>query len=155
MDAIKLLRAGHYQIRDLLEDLCDTDNEAREVRADLLAQAAEALEAQARIESELFYPAVEDAVRREEDLRIVQEAIEESRIITELLLPDLGRADLASAAFGARAQVLCELVAHHIREREAGLFPRVRRSMPAAERDALGELLLQRKQELLGEAVPS
>ena len=24
MDAIKLLRAGHYQTRDLLEDLCDT-----------------------------------------------------------------------------------------------------------------------------------
>lgn len=155
MDAIKLLRAGHYQTRDLLEDLCDTDTDARQVRSDLLAQVTEALEAQARIENEIFYPAFEQVAERDGDLRLVHEAIEESRAITELLLPDLQDADLTSEPFGARAKILRVLVEHHIREKEAELFPRVKKSMSGPERDSLGERLLQRKQELLHEGVPS
>jgi hemerythrin-like domain-containing protein len=155
MDAIKLLRAGHYQTRDLLEDLCDTDMDARQVRSDLLAQITESLEAHARIENEIFFPAFEDVAEREGDLALVHEAVEESRVITELLLPDLQDADIASEVFGARAKVLRDLVEHHILEREAALFPRVRKLMSGPERDLLGEMLLQRKQELLGENVPS
>lgn len=155
MDAIKLLRAGHYQTRDLLEDLCDADTDARQVRSDLLVQVTEALEAQTRIENEIFYPAFEQVAERDGDLRLVHEAIEESRAITELLLPDLQDAELTSEPFGARAKVLRVLVEHHIREREAELFPRVKRLMSGPERDSLGERLLQRKQELLHEGVPS
>lgn len=155
MDAIKLLRAGHYRTRDLLEDLCDTDTDARQVRSDLLAQVTEALEAHARIESEIFYPAFEQIAERDGDLRLVHEAIEESRAITELLLPDLQEVDITSESFGARAKVLRELVEHHIRERETELFPRVKRLMPGAERDRLGERLQQRKQDLLAEGVPT
>lgn len=155
MDAIKLLRAGHYQTRDLLEDLCDTDTDAWQVRSDLLAQVTEALEAHARIEKEIFYPAFERVAERDSDLCLIHEAIEESRIITELLLPDLQDAEIASEPFGARAKVLRDLVEHHIREREAELFPRIRKLMSAPERGSLGEKLLERKQELLGESVPS
>src|SRR5512142_1613758 len=75
MDAIKLLRAGHYQTRDLLEDLCDTDMDARQVRSDLLAQITESLEAHARIENEIFFPAFEDVAEREGDLALVHEAV--------------------------------------------------------------------------------
>lgn len=155
MDAIKLLRAGHYQTRDLLEDLCDTDTDARQVRSDLLAQVTEALEAHARIENEIFYPAFAGVAERDDDLRLVQEAVEESRVITDLLLPDLQYVDITSEPFGARAKILRQLVEHHIREREAELFPRAKKLMSAPERDTLGERLLQRKQELLGEGVPS
>lgn len=155
MDAIKLLRAGHYQTRDLLEDLCDTDTDAWQVRSDLLAQVTEALEAHARIENEIFYPAFERLAERDGDLCLMHEAIEESRVITELLLPDLQDADITSEPFGARAKVLRNLVEHHIRERETELFPRIKKLMSGAERDSLGEKLLERKQELLGESVPS
>lgn len=155
MDAIKLLRAGHYQIRDLLEDLCDADTDARQVRSDLLAQVAEALEAQAAVENEIFYPAFESVAERDGDLRIAYDAIEESRTITDLLLPDLQDADITSEPFGARARVLRGLVEHHIRTKEADLFPRVKKLMSESERCTLGERLLQRKQELLGEGVVS
>jgi hypothetical protein len=155
MDAIKLLKAGHYQIRDLLEDLCDADTDVRQVRSDLLAQVAEALEVQATIENEIFYPAFESVAAREGDLRIARDAIEESRTIIELLLPNLQDADITSEPFGARAMVLRGLVEHHIRTKEIDLFPRVKKLMSGSERYTLGERLLQRKQELLAESVLS
>ncbi|MGH8216761.1 MAG: hemerythrin domain-containing protein [Rhodanobacteraceae bacterium] len=148
MDAIKLLKAGHYQIRDLLEDLCDADIDAAQVRSDLLEQVSEALEAHYRIENEILYPAFADVAERDDDIRLVQEAVEEKRIVADLLLPDLLEAGIGSEQFGGRAKVLCQLVEHHIREEEAELFPRIKKLLTAPERNALGERLLKRKQEL-------
>ena len=148
MDAIKLLKAGHYQIRDLLEDLCDADMDASQVRSDLLAQVVEALEVHSRIENEILYPAFAEVAERDGDIRLVQDAIEENHAIADLLLPDLLEAQVSSEPFGGRAKVLCHLVERHIREEETELFPRIKKLMPGPARNALGERLLQRKQEL-------
>jgi hemerythrin-like domain-containing protein len=154
MDAIKLLKADHYQIRDLLEDLCDADTDARQVRSDLLAQAVEALDVHSRIENEILYPAFAGVAERERDIRLVKDAIEENHVIADLLLPDLLAADISSEPFGGRAKVLRQLVDRHIREEEADLFPRIKKLMSGPERNVLGERLLQRKQELR-DGVPS
>lgn len=154
MDAIKLLKAGHYQIRDLLEDLCDTEADARQVRSDLLAQVADALEVHSRIGNEIFYPAFADVAERDRDAALLGETIEETRILAELLLPDLLETDIASEQFGGRAKVLRALVEHHIREEEAELFPRARKLMSRSERNVLGERILQCRQEHR-EGVPS
>lgn len=148
MDAIKLLKAGHYQIRDLLEDLCDADADATQVRSDLLAQVTDALEAHSLIENEILYPAFAEVAERDGDIRLVRDAAEENHIVADLLLPDLLDAGIGSEQFGGRAKVLCHLVEHHIREEEAELFPRVKKLLTTPERNALGERLLQRKQEL-------
>ncbi|MGH8189990.1 MAG: hemerythrin domain-containing protein [Rhodanobacteraceae bacterium] len=155
MDALKFLKAGHYQIRDLLEDLCDADVHAVQVRSDLLAQAGEALEVHFRIETEIFYPAFEHVTERDSDSRMFREALEGHRAVVELLLPDLQATYIASEQFCGRAKVLRQLVELQIRDEEAELFPRVKKLLSTADRNVLGERLLQRKQELSGESLYS
>lgn len=149
MDAISLLKDDHQKVRKLLKELDDTTNRAEKTRPDLLAEIAMEIRVHAAIEEEIFYPAFKAAGEKADDGKMYFEALEEHRAAGELVLPDLLDTDVTSDQFGGRAKVLKELIEHHAGEEEKEMFPRARELLSKEELVALGDLMLQRKTELL------
>ncbi|HEU4663788.1 MAG TPA: hemerythrin domain-containing protein [Dokdonella sp.] len=149
MDAIKLLKNDHDEVRALLAELESTTTRALKKRAALVGQIAAMLEAHTTIEEEIFYPAFKQAGEKSDDDKMYFEALEEHRAAGELVLPDLLNTDVASEQFSGRAKVLKELVEHHADEEEKEMFPRARKLLSRQELAELGEQLEARKTQLM------
>jgi hemerythrin superfamily protein len=147
MDAIKLLKADHEEMRGLLSNLESTTSRAVKKRQQLIAEIDAKLKAHTTIEEEIFYPAF-----REAGQKMYFEALEEHRAAGDLVLPDLLNTDPASEKFSGRAKVLKELVEHHAEEEEKEMFPRAKKLLNRDELAELGERLEARKDELLASA---
>ena len=150
VDAIGLLKEDHEEVRGLLGKLAQTTDRASKSRLQLLDRIGTALRAHARIEEEIFYPALKEAARTKEQEKLVHEAFEEHRAVEELVLPDLEKTKPDSPQFGGRAKVLKDLVEHHAEEEEEEMFPQVRKLFSKEELRDLGERMEERKKELLG-----
>lgn len=151
MDAITLLREDHNLLRKLSKELAETvEAEAKRRRA-LLKRLETELKAHTTVEEELFYPAFLDASDDIEDARMVAEGIEEHRACDRHVIPDMHKADPSSIAFSGEAKVLKDYIFHHLGEEEEEMFPRVRELIGRKELQELGERMLARKKELLGE----
>jgi hemerythrin-like domain-containing protein len=149
MDAIKLLKNDHAEVRELLDTLEATTTRALKKRRDVVTKIAALLKAHVTIEEEIFYPAFKAAGQKSDDDKMYFEALEEHRAAGELVLPDLLGTDLGSEKFSGRAKVLKELVTHHADEEEKEMFPRAKKLLSREELAALGEQLEARKAELL------
>jgi len=99
------------------------------------------------VEEEIFYPAFKQAVRSKSDQEIYFEAIEEHNVV-DLVMPEIKSTDVASEQFGAKANLLKDLIEHHAEEEEAGMFPKARKMMTADELIELGKQIHSRKQDL-------
>jgi hemerythrin-like domain-containing protein len=150
MDAIKLLKNDHTEMRELLGKLEATTARGVQKRTQLLAEIAAKLKAHTTIEEEIFYPAFKDAGRKGDDNKMYFEALEEHRAAGDLVLPDLLETEVGSEKFGGRAKVLKELVEHHANEEEKEMFPRAKKLLSKDELNQLGEQLERRKMALLG-----
>jgi iron-sulfur cluster repair protein YtfE (RIC family) len=151
MDAITLLRDDHRMLRELVQKFADTTEQAVETRKKLLKRIEAELHAHTTIEEELFYPALLDASGDVKDARMVAEGIEEHRAADRKVIPDLHKADESSIAYSGEAKVLKDYIFHHLKEEEEEMFPRVRELIGRKELRLLGEKMLARKKELLGE----
>jgi hemerythrin-like domain-containing protein len=152
MDAIKLLKADHDEMRDLLGELEATTTRGIKKRQQLIAEIEMKLKAHTAIEEEIFYPAFREAGQKSDDDKMYFEALEEHRAAGELVLPDLVSTDPSSEKFSGRAKVLKELVEHHADEEEKEMFPRAKKLLDRDELATLGEQLEARKNELLARA---
>jgi hemerythrin superfamily protein len=153
LDAITLLREDHKLLRALSQQLADTVENELDRRKALLKRLETELKAHTTIEEELFYPAFLDASDEIEDARKVAEGIEEHRACDKKVIPDMHKADTGSIAFSGEAKVLKDYIFHHLKEEEEEMFPRVKKLIPSDALEALGERMLARKNELLGEKV--
>jgi hemerythrin superfamily protein len=152
MDAIKLLKADHDEMRDLLGELEATTTRGIKKRQQLIGEIEMKLKAHTAIEEEIFYPAFREAGQKSDDDKMYFEALEEHRAAGELVLPDLVSTDPSSEKFSGRAKVLKELVEHHADEEEKEMFPRAKKLLDRDELATLGEQLEARKNELLARA---
>lgn len=151
LDAITLLREDHKLLRKLSEELADTTEAAVETRKKLLKRLETELKAHTAIEEELFYPALLDASEDIEDARRVAEGIEEHRACDKKVIPDLHKSDPSTIAHSGQLKVLKDYIHHHLKEEEEDMFPKVRELIGRKELQELGEKMLARKKELLGE----
>lgn len=151
MDAITLLRDDHELLRKLSKELAETTEKAIETRKKLLKRLEAELKAHTTIEEELFYPAILDASDNVEDARMVAEGIEEHRACDKKVIPDLHEADPSTIAYSGEAKVLKDYIFHHLKEEEEVMFPRVRELIDRKELQDLGEKMMARKKEVLGE----
>lgn len=151
MDAITLLRDDHELLRKLSKELAETTEKAIETRKKLLKRLEAELKAHTTIEEELFYPAILDASDNVEDARMVAEGIEEHRACDKKVIPDLHEADPSTIAYSGEAKVLKDYIFHHLKEEEEEMFPRVRELIGRKELQDLGEKMMARKKEVLGE----
>jgi len=145
MDAIKLLKADHAEMRDLLSELESTTSRGVKKRQQLLAEIEAKLKAHTTIEEEIFYP--EERGEIEDDM--LDEAYVEhagaKKLIAEIeaMKPD-------QEYYDAKVKVLGEYIKHHVKEEEqpGGLFAQAKKG--DEDLDAMGERLKARKEELMG-----
>ena len=148
LDALDLLDAEHKATRDLFRTYRElASNDAPEAKRKALAeQICMELTIHAKLEEELFYPPVRDAIRDDD---LMDEAEVEHASARDLIVQILSM-DPHEELYDAKVTVLGEYIDHHVREEREEMFPKVRRS--GVDLRKLGERLRIRKREL--QAVP-
>jgi len=147
-DALDLLDADHRAVRQLFQDYRKlAANDAPEARRKALAeQICMELTIHAKLEEELFYPPVREAIRDDD---LMDEAEVEHAAARDLIVQILSM-DPHEELYDAKVTVLGEYIEHHVREEREEMFPKARRS--GIDLLRLGERLRERRREL--EAVP-
>lgn len=146
MDAIALLKADHRTVEDLFEQFEKARDKDRKEK--LVRQICTELSIHTMIEEEIFYPACAGQVK-DEDL------LDESYVEhdgAKVLVAELIKSDPDNEFYDAKVSVLSEMIKHHVKEEEKrgqGLLAEAKAA--GLDMDALGERLMQRKQELMAE----
>lgn len=143
-DAIDLLDADHLSVHALFQsyrELVRTRAGALQRRA-LAEEICMELTIHARLEEELFYPALRDALRDEE---LIDEAEEQHGTQRELVAQILAAAP-EDPLYDAKVAVLQDYVERHVREEREQVFNRALASR--INLHALGRSITIRKEEL-------
>jgi hemerythrin superfamily protein len=137
MNAFTLLKADHKKVAGIFEKLEPTTERGVKRREDLFAQLKNELDVHARVEEEIFYPALKEADKTHD---IVLEAYEEHSVVKTLLaeLDELAKDD---ETWGPKLKVLQENVEHHVEEEEGEMFPKAKQVLSGEEIEALGDQL--------------
>ena len=148
-NAITMLKSDHATIKRLLRELSElegTSSAAVKRRDTLVADIEREVKMHAQIEEEVFYPAFKAASERKKsaDVSLFYEAAEEHHIV-DMVLPTLKTANSKSPEFMAKANVLRELIEHHIKEEEGPMFQQARQLFDEDQLRQLGDLMQARK----------
>jgi hemerythrin-like domain-containing protein len=145
MDAFTLLKADHKKVAGILEKLDSTTERGVKTREELFTQLKTELDAHARVEETIFYPALEKA---DETRDITLEAFEEHRLVKQLLgeLETLGKDE---EQWTAKFTVLKENVEHHVEEEEGEMFKSARKVLSKEEAETLGTRMEAAKEKEL------
>ena len=147
MDALELLKQDHKKVKELFKQVEGVEGDKQKKK--IFNQIKSELETHARIEEDIFYPAVQNY----DELRDkVLESVEEHKQI-KTLLREIDDLATDSEKFEPKLKVLQENVEHHAEEEEEGeMFPKVRKLMTKAELEELGEQLKAAKAKSLAAA---
>jgi hypothetical protein len=143
-DAIKLLRDDHREVKNWFKEYEKLDGEAE--KEALARKICTALTVHARIEEEIFYPALRESI---EDQDLLDEAAVEHASAKQLIA-EIEAMSPDEELFDAKVKVLGEYVMHHVQEEEQEMFPEARDS--DVDLRALGAQLSKRKAELMKKA---
>ena len=146
-DIRSLLHADHEQLSELTKEISSDASTQNRVRA--FDRLKPFLTAHARAEEQAVYsPMVK--LRRSPDSRAdANEGFVEHSLV-DVLMERLSKTDLAATdAWKAHAQVLQEMLDHHIKEEERGIFEELGEHFTDGERDAMGVDFVTRKGKLL------
>lgn len=137
MKATELLIKQHRLVEELFEQL--EEAEGKEQR-DIFEKLAANLVGHDAIEREIFYPACDEALGKEDD--VLGESLVEHGVVEFCLY----RADknLRGEDFDKYVKVLKEMVMHHVKEEEKELLPKVKREIDSDELEELGTRMEQR-----------
>jgi hypothetical protein len=135
-NALSMLRDDHAAVTKLFETY---DGRKKRMSPDQKRQL------HARLEEELFYPALREAARSDSDADLLDEAEVEHASAKDLIAQIEGEAP-GEELFDAKVKVLGEYVKHHVREEQGEIF-KLARKLKLDVR-ALGEQMAERKQQL-------
>ena len=143
MNAFELLKQDHKKVSGIFENLEPTTERGVKTREELFALLKQELDIHARIEEEIFYPAIKEA---KETRDITLEAYEEHNVVKQLLaeLDELPKDD---ETWGAKLKVLKENVEHHVEEEEDEMFPSAREVLSKEQIEELGTRMEASKQQ--------
>lgn len=147
-DAIDLLDAEHRAAKVLFNDYRQlSDHKAGGAKRKALAEAiCMLLTIHMRLEEEIFYPPVREAIRDDD---LLDEAEVEHAGAKELIGQILSMQP-GDELYDAKVTVLGEYIAHHVKAEREEMFPKARNC--GIDLAALGERLDSRRREL--QAVP-
>jgi len=146
-DAITLLKSDHKEVAAWFREYeHGKDSKSASRKEKLATKICEALTVHARIEEELFYPAVRETLGDEAAELLAEAKVEHNSL--KRLIADIEESKPGSDEYDADVKVLGEYVNHHVEEEEDELFPKVRKSY--LDLKALGAEMLERKKELTG-----
>lgn len=142
-EATALLKADHKVVSMLFEQYESARSSTK--KKAIVSQICTELTVHAQIEEEIFYPQVQAALK---DKELIPEATVEHATLKDLIAQiEDGEPD--DELYDAKVKVLSEYVKHHVKEEHNELFPKVKASK--LDLYALGEQLMQRKEELLAQ----
>ena len=145
-DAIQLLKDDHRKVGAMFDRYERTRGDEPKER--LARTICEELRVHAKVEEEIFYPAVREAIKDDD---LMNEAQVEHASAKDLI----GQIEGSSPSeenYDALVKVLGEYIKHHVKEEESDMFKQARQSkLDLAE---LGERMSQRKRELTGGKEP-
>jgi len=143
MNAFTLLKQDHETVAGLLEKIDQTTERGIKTREDLFTKLKTELDIHAKIEEEIFYPALED---EEETRDITLEAFEEHRLVKQLL-SELESMSKDAEEWTAKFTVLKENIEHHVEEEEGEMFESARKVLSKEDQESLGTRMEQAKKE--------
>lgn len=143
MDAIRLLKADHDEVRAWFAEYEKTEDDA--AKQDLATRICKALTVHAQIEEEIFYPAAYDALDDEGDDLLDEATVEHAS--AKALIAEIESMAVGEPLFDAKVKVLGEYIDHHATEEEKEMFPECKDA--GMDMKALGEAMAARKAELM------
>jgi hypothetical protein len=145
MDALKLLKADHDDVKALLKKLDETTERADKTRTEGFAKLKTMLQAHEAIEEEILYPALKEFAKTRD---IAFEAYEEHHVV-DMILGELEATPVDDEEWTAKFTVMKENLEHHIEEEEGEMFKQARQVMDESELEELGTRMAARKEQLL------
>ncbi|MGH8713605.1 MAG: hemerythrin domain-containing protein [Casimicrobiaceae bacterium] len=143
VSALDLLKADHAAVKKLFKQFAAMKKRGEDDgKGQVVQSACKALQIHARIEEEIFYPALREAANADDPLDEAQ--VEHSHV--KELVAELQAASPGDELYDAKMKVLSEYVEHHVQEEESTLFSKARKA--GVDLAALGEQLAARKAEL-------
>ena len=146
-DAIALLIEDHKKVQKMFKDydrLKEQDG-ADVDKSQLCKQICDELTIHTHIEEEIFYPAARAAIDEEDML----DEAEVEHASAKDLISQLDSMQPDDDLYDAKVTVLGEYIRHHVKEEQDKMFPKVKKTK--LDLNALGEEMLERKQELQAE----
>ncbi|HEX7247444.1 MAG TPA: hemerythrin domain-containing protein [Actinomycetota bacterium] len=144
MDALKLLKADHDEVKKMLADLEDTTERAEKTRTEGLATLKHELEIHEAIEEEIFYPALKEHPKTKD---LALEGYEEHHVV-DTIMGELEGVEPSDETWMAKFSVMKENLEHHISEEEDEMFPKVEQVFDDEELEELGNRMQERKEAL-------
>ncbi len=144
MNALKLLKQDHDEVKSMLSDLESTTERAEKTRTELFATIKRELTVHEEIEEKIFYPALRDHPKAKD---IVLEAYEEHNVV-DTIMSELEQTDVTDETWAAKFTVMKENLEHHIEEEEGEMFKQARQVFEAAELQELGDRMAAMKDQL-------
>jgi hemerythrin superfamily protein len=120
-DAIAILKEDHKRV-DALFQRFDKLKENGEAKLTLVHQICKELTIHARVEEEIFYPPVRDAIHDDD---LMDEADVE-HASAKALIAELMQMEPGDDHYDAKVRVLGEYVRHHVKEEQQEMFKKVR-----------------------------
>jgi hemerythrin superfamily protein len=141
MDAIALLTEDHENVKALFEQFENLGDRARASKRKLATQICEELIKHTTVEEEIFYPAVRNALGKDEQ-DMMDEALVEHQAAKDLIEQILGM-EPSEELYDAKVKVLSEMIDHHVEEEEKEMFKKARESR--LDLEDLGQQISERK----------
>jgi hemerythrin superfamily protein len=144
VDAIELLKADHAEVKKMYrryEKLVKQNAEASEREA-LATEICRALTVHAAVEEQVVYPAARAAISEQE----LMDHADVEHDSAKALIKQISGMKPNDSHYDAKVCVLCEYVAHHVKEEEEEMFPKLRKAK--VDLVALAEQLLAAKRRM-------
>jgi hypothetical protein len=144
MDALKLLKHDHDEVKKMLADLESTTERAEKTRTEGLAKLKAELEVHETIEEEIFYPALKEHPKTKD---LALEGYEEHHVV-DMVMAEIEGVEPSDETWMAKFAVMKENLEHHIEEEEGEMFPQAEKVFTDGELGELGDRMQTRKDEL-------
>ena len=141
-DAIELLKRDHADVKKAFKDFEKAKYKDPQACKDFLASICRDIEMHAKVEEEIFYPAVRGRIKDDD---LMNEAQVEHNSAKQLIA-EIQRLSGDDPMLKANAQVLSEYIKHHAGEEEREMFPKVKRAK--LDLEGLARQILERKEQL-------
>jgi hypothetical protein len=144
MNALKLLKQDHDEVKSMLSDLESTTERAEKTRTEGLATLKAELEVHEAIEEEIFYPALKDHPKTKD---LALEGYEEHHVV-DMVMAEIEGVEPSDETWMAKFTVMKENLEHHIEEEEGEMFDQAEKVFDDDELEELGDRMQARKEEL-------
>ncbi len=144
MNALKLLKQDHDEVKSMLSDLESTTERAEKTRTEGLATLKAELEVHEAIEEEIFYPALKDHPKTKD---LALEGYEEHHVV-DMVMAEIEGVEPSDETWMAKFTVMKENLEHHIEEEEGEMFDQAEKVFDDDELEDLGDRMQARKEEL-------